>query len=191
MVGERGELSCSSCKRPQKEVAQPLKRCAKCQNVLYCSKECQRTDWSSHKLVCVSKADQEAAVADNYVLEVHLRPGDIEDPAIWRTLSCPAIATFEQLHRALQVAFGWATTHTYDFKVRDPDYEAEDEDEEDMAVMIQRITATYHRRIPHRARTCSASSRSRKIGWLGLAPSTACTAGCGRTHERRRSLATG
>jgi len=69
-------------------------------------------------------------------------PGDIENPAILRTLSCPAVATFEQLHQALQIAFGWATTHTYDFTVKDPDYEPE-EHEEDVASYIQRITASY------------------------------------------------
>jgi Plasmid pRiA4b ORF-3-like protein/MYND finger len=145
MAANRGELSCSSCKKPQAEVPETLKRCAKCQKVLYCSKECQRTDWSSHKLVCLSKADEEAASAGNYVLKVQLKPEDIKNPAIWRTLSCPAVATFERLHRALQIAFGWATTHTYDFKARDPDYDPADEDEEDMATMIMRLTETYNR----------------------------------------------
>jgi hypothetical protein len=146
MAANGGEASCNSCKKPQAEVPETLKRCAKCQKVLYCSKECQRTDWSSHKLVCISKADEDAVSAGNYVLKVQLRPGDIENPAIWRTLSCPAVATFERLHRALQIAFGWATTHTYDFKVRDPDYEPADEveDGEDMAAMIMRLTETYN-----------------------------------------------
>lgn len=46
------------------------------------------------------------------------------DPPIHRTLSCPSTATFEDLHRALQVAFSWANTHTYDFKIKDPAVEA-------------------------------------------------------------------
>jgi len=56
----------------------------------------------------------------NYLLRAHLCPADITDPPITRTLSCPATATFQALHLALQTAFGWATTHTYDFKIADP-----------------------------------------------------------------------
>jgi hypothetical protein len=39
-----------------------------------------------------------------------------------RTLSCPADAVFYHLHLVLQVAFGWATTHSFDFAVLHPDY---------------------------------------------------------------------
>ncbi|KAK0270633.1 hypothetical protein LTR35_010841 [Friedmanniomyces endolithicus] len=30
----------------------PLRRCANCQDVKYCSRACQRSDWEEHKLVC-------------------------------------------------------------------------------------------------------------------------------------------
>lgn len=60
----------------------------------------------------------------NYLLKFHLEPKDIVDPAIHRTLSYPSTATFADLHRALQIAFGWADTHTYDFKIKDPVIEA-------------------------------------------------------------------
>lgn len=143
MAANGAARSCNSCKKIQSEVPESLKWCTKCKQALYCSRECQRTDWPSHKQLCVSKAEQEAASADNYLIKVQLMPGDIENPAISRTLSCPAVATFEQLHRALQIAFGWATTHTYDFTVKDPDYDPK-EDEEDMATMIRRITASYY-----------------------------------------------
>jgi hypothetical protein len=73
---------------------------------------CQKSDWPSHKGHCKFQ---------NYILKVTLNPGIIKDPPISRTLSCPATATFEELHEALQIAFGWATTHSYDFKIRDPE----------------------------------------------------------------------
>ena len=131
--------SCASCKKPQTDVPQPLKRCAKCQSVFYCSRECQTANWPTHKRSCVARAVAEAASAQNYILNVRLRPDDIVDPIIIRTLSCPAGATFKQLHQALQIAFGWATTHTYDFKVKDPAYE-EPEDEDAMAALVRRIS---------------------------------------------------
>jgi hypothetical protein len=62
-----------------------------------------------------------------YILKVDLARNEINDPGIYRTLSCPANKTFEDLHWALQVALGWASTHTYDFKIRDPDVESEPE----------------------------------------------------------------
>lgn len=54
-----------------------------------------------------------------------------------RLLSCPATLTFAELHRALQIAFGWASTHAYDFAVQDPDYE--EEEDADIRKMIQEI----------------------------------------------------
>ena len=45
-------------------------------------------------------------------------------------LSCPANATFEDFHEALQISFGWTSTHTYDFKIKDPIEEARREAEE-------------------------------------------------------------
>ena len=56
----------------------------------------------------------------NYVLRVRLARGSIVSPPIERMLSCPALATFHQLHVALQIAFGWALIHKYDFIVHDP-----------------------------------------------------------------------
>jgi hypothetical protein len=47
------------------------------------------------------------------------------DPEVTRSLSCPANATFAELHDVLQIAFGWAGTHAFDFKIRDPNAEPE------------------------------------------------------------------
>lgn len=58
-------------------------------------------------------------------MKVHLSPNDITGPLIISTFSCLAIATFEKFNRTLKPAFGWASTHSYDFKVKDPQVEAE------------------------------------------------------------------
>jgi len=43
---------CEKCFKKASEVSAPLKRCTGCQCVAYCSKECQRADWSAHKQLC-------------------------------------------------------------------------------------------------------------------------------------------
>ena len=41
---------CSHCCRP----ANQLKQCAACHQIKYCSRKCQKTDWSTHKAECKS-----------------------------------------------------------------------------------------------------------------------------------------
>lgn len=75
-----------------------------------------------------------------------------QNPAVTRTLSCPADSTFEDFHEALQIAFGWASTHPHDLKIKDPAEEvrrlarvAEEENdnrEESMRKVMQSIEAT-------------------------------------------------
>lgn len=85
-------------------------------------KSCQSKDWEAHKLSCKRQ---------NYLLKVHLHSEEITKPPIYRTLSCPADSTFEEFHEALQIAFNWAGTHTFDFMVKDPVAQAERAAEEE------------------------------------------------------------
>lgn len=49
-------LSCFTCRKQQAELTNILKRCAKCQGALYCSRKCQTKDWKNHKRACFSQA---------------------------------------------------------------------------------------------------------------------------------------
>ncbi|MCJ1245027.1 hypothetical protein MMC30_002228 [Trapelia coarctata] len=82
-------------------------------------------------------------ILDNYVLRIQLEPEEFASPPIIRELFCPANATFHQLHRALQVTFSWATTHTYDFVVKDPSIASSsaDEEGESMEALIAHLRA--------------------------------------------------
>ncbi|KAJ3607929.1 hypothetical protein NHX12_024980 [Muraenolepis orangiensis] len=46
---------CTGCSKLPQNLpgTETLKRCAKCINVYYCSKACQKDDWPGHKLVCM------------------------------------------------------------------------------------------------------------------------------------------
>ncbi|KAM7206105.1 plasmid p 4b orf-3 family protein [Naviculisporaceae sp. PSN 640] len=106
-----GNPSCPS--KSSDDSQSNLKTCARCMTVAYCSPKCQASAWPTHKSQCRPQ---------NYILKFQLHPGDIVNPPVERTLSCPAHYSFYVLHLALQTAFGWATTHSFDFAVLDPDY---------------------------------------------------------------------
>ncbi|KAK3375625.1 hypothetical protein B0T24DRAFT_488424, partial [Lasiosphaeria ovina] len=93
--------------------AATLLHCGRCLKAAYCSKACQAAAWPAHKTSCKRR---------NYIVRIQLAPDDIVDPPVERTVSCPADAPFYALHLALQIIFGWATTHSFDFAVRDPAY---------------------------------------------------------------------
>ncbi|KAF9641557.1 Zinc finger MYND-type protein [Lasiodiplodia theobromae] len=79
----------------------------------------------------------------NYLLSFHLCPDDIADPPVKRVLSLPSTTTFYDLHRALQLAFGWAATHDWDYVVRDPAYVEPDEDP--IMAMMRKMTRSNAR----------------------------------------------
>ena len=43
---------CNKCKKSTSELTEPLKRCARCYEARYCSRDCQRADWKDHKKTC-------------------------------------------------------------------------------------------------------------------------------------------
>ena len=53
----------------------------------------------------------------NYLLKIDLEPGNITSPRISRTLSMPATSTFNELHHAIQAAFEWDDSHTWEFTI--------------------------------------------------------------------------
>ena len=120
----------AACPNPSSD-ASKLLFCGRCKEASYCSRECQEATWPTHKTTCQRQ---------NYIIEFQLHPDDIQNPAVSRTLSCPADATFQKLHLALQGAFGWARAHCFDFAVRDPNYKAPTDMAESMARMMAPIT---------------------------------------------------
>jgi mitochondrial splicing suppressor protein 51 len=54
---------CNTCHVLESETDQQLKHCAKCPTTLYCSRDCQKADWKSHKLVCAGQPKPASAPA--------------------------------------------------------------------------------------------------------------------------------
>lgn len=61
-----------------------------------------------------SKGDCQAG---NYLLLIYLM--DTYEPSISRLLSVPPETTFDKLHEAIQIAFGWANSHMHQFEVNE------------------------------------------------------------------------
>lgn len=50
----RTGLVCSTCRKPQSDQNEELKRCSRCLTARYCSRECQKRDWKIHKHTCAA-----------------------------------------------------------------------------------------------------------------------------------------
>jgi hypothetical protein len=66
------------------------------------------------------------------MIELRITIADIEPP-IWRQIRVPDTYTLDQLHRVIQLLFGWLDYHLYAFRIgerrfEEPDEEAEGED---------------------------------------------------------------
>ncbi|KAJ7248245.1 hypothetical protein B0H12DRAFT_1123755 [Mycena haematopus] len=61
LPGEKFPLSssCAVCHNETEKSRKSLKQCSKCELTRYCSVDCQRTDWSRHKVCCAAVKDVE------------------------------------------------------------------------------------------------------------------------------------
>jgi hypothetical protein len=63
------------------------------------------------------------------LVELRITLADIEPP-IWRRVRIPDTYTLHQLHRVIQLLFGWMDYHLYGFRVGERRFEAPDEEAE-------------------------------------------------------------
>jgi len=131
---------CNNCQTKLDKEHQP--RCSRCKAVPYCSRDCQAADWTEHKKSCQKQnfilkvrrsicIDTVAWETDVVVQILGARdflkdPDGLSAPAAYRTLSVPYQSTLEELHRAIQIAFGYTGESSWDFIVTNPKYKTFD-----------------------------------------------------------------
>ncbi|KAM6508112.1 hypothetical protein FALCPG4_018000 [Fusarium falciforme] len=56
-------LACTVCKKTSAETS--IKRCGKCTDTPYCSRECQKADWKVHKKICGKSTTPQSPLSDS------------------------------------------------------------------------------------------------------------------------------
>ncbi|KAK5998684.1 hypothetical protein PT974_01066 [Cladobotryum mycophilum] len=85
--------SCTACKKSPPEVN--LKRCAKCNTTPYCSRDCQKADWKTHKKICGQNQADNAAAAPPSAKEIF----DLGGPSPPQGLDGPITKPFTRLEK--------------------------------------------------------------------------------------------
>lgn len=83
--------SCTICRKSPPEVT--LKRCAKCSVTPYCSRDCQKADWKTHKKVC-GKGDDSTAPGSSSNPDPPVAGAELSPP---RGLDKPIAKPFSRL----------------------------------------------------------------------------------------------
>ena len=100
---------------------------------------------------------QRADIDPGYLIRVTL--SDVDDPPIQRVLRVPKTISLHQLHAILQIAFGWASTHMYEFRL----YDDEDSEWPKEQLVEDHIEANAMSMDP---RDVSKSSKTRKLSQI-------------------------
>jgi hypothetical protein len=81
---------CKSCKKAESE-STPLRNCSRCKSAVYCSRDCQKADWKTHKKVCASNAQANTSSGGQSAT-------DTNDTQSTKALEVDFLKPFHRLH---------------------------------------------------------------------------------------------
>ncbi|KAJ7923100.1 hypothetical protein B0H13DRAFT_1865200 [Mycena leptocephala] len=83
--------ACASCYKTTGNRSE-LKKCSRCQLTWYCSRDCQRNDWNTHKVFCGKRHFEPEVLAPKpkgpklFIGCPDSEPGFVRSPALWRQI---------------------------------------------------------------------------------------------------------
>jgi tetratricopeptide (TPR) repeat protein len=101
---------CLNCGKMASYIGCPLSKCSRCKKVSYCSRDCQRSDWKSHKVFC-AMASSKSATAPQSQPASKTEPTEVK-PAVPKTPiseicgNARAVTRMEDELRKLYTEFG-------------------------------------------------------------------------------------
>jgi hypothetical protein len=113
--------SCARCHQTQDQLDEPMKRCTGCRSVLYCSRDCQKLTWKTHKSACHTIQAIEAPPEQNNRTTMSLNFNDFSKLAKEQTSSTDNGDGSSSSDDAETIYYlETSTPHTYDISLSGP-----------------------------------------------------------------------
>jgi hypothetical protein len=112
--------SCARCHQTQEQLDEPMKRCTGCRSVLYCSRDCQKLAWKTHKSACRAVQAGEAPPEHNNRTTMSMNFNDFSKLAKEQTSATDDGDSSSSNDAETIYYLETSTPHTHDISVSGP-----------------------------------------------------------------------